>query len=141
MVQRYVIEMDGSSIESPRWCNHKRGSNWAAKLDGPNAARMERQYLPRRGRTVDLSMVSAGDVVELAGDYTSSGGRREPNREYWHVVEIDHATDRLVIDEYATPAKAIRAARLARAAAEAAQEPPASMLETPMPGETVEVPS
>lgn len=132
---RYDLPMDGGSIEAPVYCSHKRGSNWGAKLTGPNAARMERTYLPRRGRIVDLTTVKPGDVLEFGGDYTTGSGRRDPNREYWHVIKIDFDDDEIVYDEYPTPAKALRAAReAARAAAAAA----VAELVTPLPDETEE---
>ncbi|CAI9414951.1 hypothetical protein ANOBCDAF_03339 [Pleomorphomonas sp. T1.2MG-36] len=109
--------MDGGSVESPCYCTHKRGGNWAAQLTGPNAARMTRTYLPQRGRIVDLTTVKAGDVLEFGGDYTTGSGRREPDREYWHVIKIDFDVDMIFFDKYPTPAKALRAAREALRAA------------------------
>ena len=91
---------------------------------------MEREYLSRRGRIIDLTTVKAGDVLEFGGDYTTSGGRREPNRAYWRIMRIDFDADVVVYERYPTPAKALRAAREAARAASAAVV--ADMV-TPMP--------
>lgn len=127
---KFTRKMDGGSIESPRYCDHKRGSNWAAKLTGPNAARMERKYLRQRNEIVDLTTVRAGDVLEFGGDYSTASGRREPNRAYWHIIEVDFDNDSISYRKYPTPAKAIRAAR---EAVRAATTPAMADMMTPVP--------
>ena len=103
------FELDGRSIENPVFCSHRRGRNWAAVVSGKNAANAQRNFLKAVGRTVDLSQVAVGDVVEFGGDYISSGGIRRPNRCWWLIVKI---SDEVVsVDPFESLAAAMRAAR------------------------------
>lgn len=111
-----VIALDGGALENPAFVSHKRGRNWGAVLSGPNAARMERTFLHTRGATVDVSDVQPGQVIELGGDYITSGGNRQYDRRYLLVLDTDGA-DQMTAEQHDTAAKALRAAReLAKAA-------------------------
>lgn len=105
-----VYELEGCSIESPVFCNHRRGKNWAAIMTGKNAANAQRSFLLMKGNIVDLSEVKPGNVVEFGGDYVTSSGRRQPDRQWWvvHVVSDESIT----VEAAETLAAAIRAARL-----------------------------
>jgi hypothetical protein len=106
-----AIELDGDSLENPVFVNHKRGRNWGAVLSGKNAANMHRSFLRSKGATIDLDPVTVGDVIEIAGDYTSSGGRFDPNRLYWRVLA--KTDDEMTVEVHSTAARALKAARLA----------------------------
>ncbi len=114
-IETQTIELDGNSVENPNYCNHKWGRNWAALLRGKNAANMEREFLKSRGSTIDLEPVHVGSVIEVAGDYTSSGGNFQPDRIYWRVLE--KTDDEMTVEVYPTPAKALKAANAAMKAA------------------------
>ncbi|RIX99269.1 hypothetical protein D3218_15185 [Aureimonas flava] len=105
-----VIALDGGALENPAFVSHKRGRNWGAILTGPNAARMERRFLPARGATVDLSDVQPGQVIELGGDYVTSGGNRHYDRRYYLVLATD-GVDQMTVERHSTAAQALRAAR------------------------------
>ncbi|KQX40382.1 hypothetical protein ASD04_07060 [Devosia sp. Root436] len=101
------FEVDGRSIENPNYVTHKRGKNWAARMDGPNAAEPQRTYLPTKGSVVDVQQVKAGDAFVVAGDYVTSGNNYCPDR-MWGVIHT--LTDRvMILDVYETEAKAISA--------------------------------
>jgi hypothetical protein len=104
-----TIPIEHGAIETTIHESHKRGRNWAAVLVGPNAARMERQFMRRRGRVIDVSDLKVGDAFEVGGDYISSGGNRSPNRAYYVITEM--ADDHMVVETYDTAAQAIKAAR------------------------------
>lgn len=106
--ERIELPIDGDAIEAPVFETHKRGKNWASVLVGKNAANMDRHFLPQRGRIIDVSRLSRGDAFEIAGDYTSSGGTPHPSRFIGVVVE--KTDDVLIVDKYATIAKAMSAA-------------------------------
>ena len=106
-----TIELDGDSVENPVYCSHRRGKNWAAILTGKNAANMHRSFLRSKAEIIDLEPVGTGDVLEIAGDYTSSGGRFQPDRLYWYVTA--KTEDEMTVEVHPTAAKALRAARLA----------------------------
>ena len=105
-----VLPLDGGAMENPAYVSHKRGRNWSAVLSGPNAARMERRFLPARGATVDLSDVRPGQVVEFGGDYVTSGGNKHYDRRYLLVLATDGA-DEMTVERHDTAAQALRAAR------------------------------
>lgn len=105
--KRTYLAVDGESIESPVYEPHKRGSNWASLCTGKNAANMHRQFLPMRGRIIDTSALSVGSVIEIAGDYTSSGGNKSADRLPAIVVAISE--DEIVLDVYSSIAKAMSA--------------------------------
>jgi hypothetical protein len=106
-VERRVLPVDGESIENPVYESHKRGSNWAAICTGKNAANMDRDFLPQRGKIIDISRLTSGDVVEIAGDYTSSGGNKSNVRVPAVVLSISE--DEMVLDVYSSVAKAMSA--------------------------------
>ncbi|MBN9054543.1 MAG: hypothetical protein J0H80_12375 [Rhizobiales bacterium] len=104
-----TIELDGRSVENPAYCNHRRGRNWAAIMRGRNAANCERAFLKAVGEVVDLEPVQPGDVLEFGGDYVTGGGRRHPDRRWWHVQDI--TDDTMTYEPHETLAKALRSAR------------------------------
>lgn len=104
-----TFKIEHGAIETSIHESHKRGRNWAAVLVGPNAARMDRQFLRRRGCVIDVSDLKVGDAFEIGGDYISSGGNRRPNRAYYVITEM--ADDHMVTETYDTAAQAIKAAR------------------------------
>lgn len=105
---RMTMTVDGDAIENPIFESHKRGTNWACVLIGKNAANMDRAFLPQRGKIIDVSNVEVGVAIEIAGDYTSSGGNKQRNRIAG--VVVSKTDTELVIDQYASVAKAISAA-------------------------------
>ncbi|KQT64148.1 MULTISPECIES: hypothetical protein [unclassified Aureimonas] len=105
-----VIALDGGALENPAFVSHKRGRNWGAVLSGPNAARMQRTFLAAREATVDVSDVQPGQVIELGGDYVTSGGNRHYDRRYFLVLDTD-GEERMTAEQHDTAAKALRAAR------------------------------
>jgi hypothetical protein len=106
-VERMTIDVDGDAIENPIYESHKRGTNWCAVMTGKNAANMERSFLAQRGMIIDVSSVEVGAALEIAGDYTSSGGNKQRNRITGVVVL--KSENEFVIDVYASVAKAISA--------------------------------
>jgi len=111
-----TAELGGRSISNPVYCSHKRGRNWAAIITGKNAANCERDFLRTRGPIIDLGAVEAGDVLEIGGDYVTASGRRQPDREFWLITDIND--DNVSYEEHATLAKAIKAGRLRHAGSE-----------------------
>lgn len=107
-LKRLALAIDGDAIENPIYESHKRGTNWCAVMTGKNAANMDRQFLAQRGMIIDVSNVEIGATLEIAGDYTSSGGNKQRNRITG--VVIDKTGGELLIDVYASVAKAISAA-------------------------------
>lgn len=119
--------LDGRSISNPAYESHKRGRNWAAVVSGKNAANFERRFLSTRGETVDLEPVRAGDVLEFGGDYITGGGRRVPDRRWFHVHQIDDELIKFV--RYPTMAKALKAARTTPPEAYDSANPDKAMLD------------
>ena len=109
-----ILPIDGGAITTPAYESHHRGRNWIAVLTGPNAARMERDFLPMRGRIVDLGDVQRGTVVEVGADYYNSRGAKRPHRSFY--VVLDRSETELQLEEHDTAAQAIKAARLLREA-------------------------
>jgi hypothetical protein len=107
--ERVVLQVRDDAIETPIYETHKRGRNWVAILRGKNAANLERDFLPMVGGTVVVSRVALGSALEFGADYISSGGIRHPCREYYVVVGGE--AYELIVEQYDTAAKAIRAAR------------------------------
>jgi hypothetical protein len=116
-----TIELDGRSIENPAYCNHRRGRNWAAVMRGKNAANCDREFLRAKGDIVDLEAVKAGDVIEFGGDYISGSGRRQPDRRWWHIHDIDD--DTMTYEPHPSLAKALKAARAAATVSTTSEEP------------------
>jgi hypothetical protein len=106
--ERVELPVDGESIEAPVFESHKRGKNWSCYFTGKNAANADRHFLPRRGKVIDISRLSRGMPFEIAGDYTSSGGTPHPMR--WIGVVVERTDDLLIVDKYASVAKAMSAA-------------------------------
>ena len=119
------LDIDSEAIENPIYESHKRGSNWAAILVGKNAASMDRQFLPQKGSVIDVSGIHLGLVLEIAGDYTSSGGNKTRNRIYGVVADRNELA--LVLDIYASDAKALSAANKGIKSIEADDEPLATV--------------
>lgn len=109
-LKRMTLAIDGDAIENPIFESHKRGKNWVAILTGKNAASMERHFLANKGRVVDVSKLSVtgGDVLEIAGDYTSTRGNKSRNRVCGVVVE--RTDEQMILDTYSSDAKALSAA-------------------------------
>lgn len=114
MSETLTLEVDGGAITTPSYEPHKRGKNWIARLVGPNAARMDRQFLDMRGRIVDLGDVQRADAIEVGSDYYNARGAKRPDRDYY--VVLSRSETELVLEEHATAAQAIKAARLLREA-------------------------
>jgi hypothetical protein len=107
-IERVELTVDGEAIEAPVFEVHKRGKNWACYFTGKNAANASRHFLPQRGKVIDISRLDVGMPIEIAGDYTSSGGRPHPDR--WIGVIVEKTDELLVVDRYQTVAKAISSA-------------------------------
>ncbi|WP_342163132.1 hypothetical protein [Methylobacterium sp. SD21] len=114
MSETLTLEVDGGAISTPSYETHRRGKNWIARLTGPNAARMDREFLDMRGRIVDLGDVQRGDALEVGSDYYNSRGAKRPDRDYY--VVISRSETELVLQPHATAAQVIKAARLLREA-------------------------
>ncbi|WP_139813061.1 hypothetical protein [Ensifer aridi] len=108
-----TYELNGGSMEMPIYVNHRRGRNWIAILSGKNAANVERQFLKSRGKTVDLTGVTLNSVLEIAADYTTSTGRRDPHRLYQRVVSLSETE--LAVECHPSMAEAMKAAHKAAA--------------------------
>lgn len=106
-----TVELDGGSFENPAYVHHKRGKNWAAILTGKNAANMQRQFLKSHGATVDIDGLPVGTVLEVGGDYITSGGNRQPDRRYWRIIEL--TDEQMTVENHPSAAKALKAARVA----------------------------
>jgi len=122
MADKEILIIEGASVENPAYVSHKRGRNWAAILRGPNAAKMEREYLSQRGAIVDLGSLKRGDALELGGDYITSGGNRHPDRRYY-AVHARTETE-LLVELCSSAAQAIRTAREIREADTALERTP-----------------
>ena len=100
-----VIE-DGT-IENHLADSHKRAKNWVAIVHRDKAQRggLDRNFLERGdGNRVKVGpdLLRSGTCLEFAGDYVTSGGRRQRNREYGRVTEVtsDSITiERIELDE------------------------------------------
>lgn len=114
MSETLTLTIDGGAITAPVYENHNRGKNWLAVLVGPNAAKMDRNFLPMRGKVIDLGEVQRGDALENGADYYTTRGGKRPYRDYY--VVISRSETELVLEEHATAAQAIKAARLLREA-------------------------
>lgn len=108
-VDRIELPIDGDAIEAPVFETHKRGKNWSCFFTGKNAANADRHFLAQRGRVIDISRLELGMPIEIAGDYTSSGGTPHPSRFIGVVTSKTDTT--LIVDQYASVAKAISAGR------------------------------
>lgn len=100
-------------VEAPVYETHKRGKNWMATIEADPAAPggLAREFI-RNGRGRYLYIVGpevVGKAVEIAADYTSSGGKRHPKR--WYGVVRNVTGSEITIEEYETSAAAIAAAR------------------------------
>ena len=109
-----TLTIDGGAISTPAYEAHRRGKNWVARLTGPNAARMEREFLDMRGRIVDLGDVQRGDCLEVGADYYNARGAKRPYREYY--VVLSRSESEPVLEGHDTAAQVIKAARLLREA-------------------------
>jgi hypothetical protein len=112
MIETYKIE-DGAMVEAPVYETHQRGKNWMAIIEADPAAPggLAREFV-KRGRGRYLYIVGpevVGKAVEIAADYTSSGGKRHPKR--WYGVIRSVTDSEIAIEEYETSAAAIMAAR------------------------------
>jgi hypothetical protein len=109
MDKTITIEVIDGLFESPHFVGHKRGRNWAAILNGRNAANVERDALKKTGggEYYDVGALQAGSALEIGSEYTSSGGNCDYNRHYFNVVEIDD--NRLILVYRASAAKAMQA--------------------------------
>lgn len=110
---------DGFLTETPEWCSHRRGTNWAAviTIDPLSPGGLGRQFVTR-GKGDYLyraSEMPVGTPVEFGGDYTTCSGRRDRNRTYGVVVEV--AEEEMTLVEYGTGKAAIKAAVASRNAA------------------------
>jgi hypothetical protein len=104
---------DGAMVEAPVYESHARGKNWMATIEADPAAPggLAREFI-RNGRGRYLYIVGpevVGKAVEIAADYTSSGGKRHPKR--WYGVVRNVTDSEIVIDGFATADEAIKAAR------------------------------
>lgn len=104
---------DGAMVEAPIYEAHSRGKNWMATIEADPAAPggLAREFV-KSGRGRYLYIVgpeAVGKAVEIAADYTSSGGKRRPKRWYGVVRNVTDAE--IAIEHYETSAQAIAAAR------------------------------
>lgn len=104
----------GALTRCPVWEEHKRGTNWWAKIwtDPSAPAGLGRDFAVKaRGEFFYMvpTWAKPGVAVEFAGDYASAGGRKTRNRVYAVITEI--LTDQIVIQTYETASKAIKAAQ------------------------------
>lgn len=103
---------DGYLTETPEWCSHRRGSNWAAviSIDPASPGGLGRQFVTRgKGDYLySVAEMPVGTAVEFAGDYTRCSGKKDRNRTYGVVIEVTEAM--MTIKEYETGKAAIRAA-------------------------------
>ena len=129
--QMSILEPITLSIESgaclkselPKYESHSRGTNFAAVIgkDPTSPGGLSREFLPKaHGEYAYMvSGLKPGDALEIAGDYTSGGGKRTRSRWYGIVTKI--TGDLLELQEYSTHALAIqegkRLAELAEAPA------------------------
>ena len=112
MIETYKIE-DGAMVEAPVYETHQRGKNWMATIEADPAAPggLAREFV-KSGRGRYLYIVGpevVGKAVEIAADYTSSGGKRHPKR--WYGVVRSVTDSEITIEECETSAAAIAAAR------------------------------
>ncbi|EHP77558.1 hypothetical protein [Methylorubrum extorquens] len=114
MSETLTLAIDGGAITTPSYESHRRGKNWIARLTGPNAAKMEREFLDMRRRIVDLGDVQRGDAIEVGLDYYNARGAKRPDRDYY--VVLSRSETELALEEHATAAQVIKAARVLREA-------------------------
>ena len=85
------------------------GFNAAAIVDGTYTADAKKTWLKSSGRTVDLSNVEAGMVVEFVGyDLRSEGGWKRVR--LWYLI-LKIADEKLEFAEFPSLGKALKAAR------------------------------
>ena len=101
-----TIEVTDKTIDNHMADNHKRAKNWVSIVLRNKAQRggLDRAFLDRGdGHRVMVcgdagrSMLQPGICLEFAGDYVTSGGRRQRNREYVRVTAV--AADSITIEE------------------------------------------
>jgi hypothetical protein len=71
---------------------HSRGTNFCAKIwkDPKSPGGLGREFCSKAcgDYAYDLATLSVNDVIEIANDYTSGGGRRSRIRHFYIVCEI-----------------------------------------------------
>lgn len=111
-----IPQFNGSLLKSPVWEGHQRGTNWLAVIDvdGTCPGGLSRRFMPRgKGESLYLiEQLALFDAVEFGADYTTSVGRKKPNRAYGFVAAI---TDlEVVVQQCESGSEACIAARIAR---------------------------
>lgn len=89
--EEYPLEL-GFLLEVPVYDDHRRAKNWCATVtvDPKSPGGLARQFHDRgRGKYYyDTKNMSEGDVLEVAADYYSSSGKKNPCRRYFVVDQI-----------------------------------------------------
>lgn len=107
------IEMGAcAKADLPRYCEHKRGTNWFAVIaKNPSApGGLDRQFCQKANGAYGymLNVLKVGDVIENAGDYTSGGGNRSRGNRFYGMVTAISEED-VTIEEYDAPSEAFAA--------------------------------
>ena len=78
---------------SAGYVDHKRGKNWIATLHR-NGRKLDRDFWPHASKAGEYyvpEMLAIGDIIEVAGDYENSRGRRDRNRDYLVIESVNGA--------------------------------------------------
>lgn len=119
--------LGGALIDAPCYREHRQARNWMAKIQ-PNAEApggWERSFAKNGRGDAMLYIVSdvfPGDVLEFGADYTTSVGRKYPERKYTLVVERTETALKVVV--FDDPVDAWTARDYIRTAREPVAPPP-----------------
>ena len=112
--------LNGALLKAPVYEDHYRGSNWLAVIDvdGTCPGGLSRQFMPYgKGECLYLiEQIGLFSAVEFAADYTTSVGKKKPNRFYGVVIAITETE--LVVREFTSGADACVFAKKARTSPE-----------------------
>lgn len=92
LVRGYAYAIEDGCVENLDYETHARGKNWIATVVPSRAAPggLERTFWRHgSGRWYKAPSITAGDVIEMAGDYYTGRGSKKTDRRYVLVVRVD----------------------------------------------------
>lgn len=92
VISDYAYAIEDGCVENLDYESHKRGTNWIATVTPNRAAPggLDRVFWKHgSGAWYKAPEIKAGDVIEMAGDYTSARGNRTRDRRYVLVVRVE----------------------------------------------------
>ncbi len=92
LVRDYAYAVEDGCVENLDYEAHKRGKNWIAtvKADRASPGGLAREFWRHgSGRWYKAPSLTAGDVIEMGGDYYTGRGSARRDRRYVLVVRVD----------------------------------------------------